>query len=122
MPLRSVAKPITSPRKPGTVKPAIPAKPRGDSALPNAKKAYDPKLPDVPEAKEKAMSVRLSATHKRYLDQIMETLDCDRSEAVRRAIRLLRLGLDGHNSMLTVKDRQDEVISSVPVMSNGIPI
>lgn len=124
MALRSIVKtPVTG--RVGAANPPMANRPKPgkiDAALPNAKKPYDPKMPDVAEPKEKAVSIRLTSKHKTYLDEIMEILDCDRSEAMRRAIRIFRLGLNGYNAVLVVKDQSGEDISVIPVMTNGIPI
>jgi hypothetical protein len=82
---------------------------------------YDRKLPDVTNKNDKAISIRLSGQHREYLTESMKVLDSDRSEAMRRAIRLLRLALSGHNAVLTVTDRNGKV-NTYNVMKDGIPI
>lgn len=96
---------------PATIKPGL--------ATP--KRNYDTAMPDVGQKATKAVSIRLSETHIQYLEECQKVYDCDRSEAMRRAIRLLRLAANGHNANLVTQDRSGKE-QKYPIMTDGIPI
>lgn len=67
------------------------------------------------------ITFRLSNKQLGYLNTALSILDCEKSEAFRRAIRLLNLSLSGHNSVLTITKRDGTTVD-VPIVIDGIPI
>jgi hypothetical protein len=68
---------------------------------------------------DKTVSLRLSNRQQNELENLVEILDCDKSSAVRPAIRLLNLALSGHNTALTITQRDGAQIK-VLIVIDGV--
>lgn len=71
-----------------------------------------------PPEKEKSVTLRLPPNHMAMVAEDMEALEADRSECIRRAIRLQHQALSGWSSSLTIKHSDGRTVT-IHIMSEG---
>ena len=104
-------------------------------ALPIRKIATKPVVPakvmtTAPEAPRRrkqgsvdgqTVTVRMPPNHMEMITAAMEITETDRSELIKRAVRLLHTALQSHDAELILRDRSGKQ-SILPIMSGGVPV
>jgi len=79
---------------------------------------------DQPAVKEegetKTVSVRFPPSHHALLEEVKAIAECDKSEAVKRGLRLLHNALTSRDAMLHLTDGNGNK-TVIPIMRNGRP-
>ncbi|MET4190661.1 Arc/MetJ-type ribon-helix-helix transcriptional regulator [Bradyrhizobium sp. JR3.12] len=76
--------------------------------------------PSEAPSKTKSLTVRMPANHQAMLDECMERWECDKSEAVKRAIRLAHSVLSSKEARLTTVDATGDTATTI-LIKNGVP-
>jgi hypothetical protein len=103
-------------------------KPEPRQPVPAAKGTGKFKAKPMPKSKDekllsseyKTFSLRADATHQAMIARIMNTLSCDKTEAVKRWIRIGNHAYSAHNAELILTDEQGNK-TTIPIMSDGVP-
>lgn len=105
-------------KKPGALKPPVVV----PKLVPKVVPASAPIVAPEPKAKgeTKTVTVRMQSSHLDMLEEIQSIAECDRSEAIKRAVRLLHTALSGHDAHLIVSDAAGAK-QTVPLMNKGVP-
>lgn len=111
---KPVAKPVAKPelsRPPvrPAPKPVAPAKATAKPAKENGERAT------------KSLSIRMPPDTLEMLDNAVASYESDRTEVVKRAIRLLSTVLSGHNACVTVTDA-DGNKKDINLVIDGVPV
>ena len=68
----------------------------------------------------KTVSVRLPPSHFAMLEDIKSVAECDKSEAIKKSLRLMANALSAHSSVLTLTDSNGNE-TTIPIMVRGRP-
>jgi hypothetical protein len=78
-----------------------------------------------PAAKEKgapkSLTVRMPANHQAMLEACMAAWECDKSEAVKRMVRLANSILSAKDAKLITVDASGAT-ATIPLVKNGVPV
>jgi len=72
------------------------------------------------ERASKSLSIRMPAKTFAMVDRAVAMYESDRTEVIKRAVRLLNACLSGHNSCILITDR-DGVTKEITMMIKGVP-
>jgi len=69
----------------------------------------------------KTITVRMPPNHMQMIEQNMASLECDRSECLKRAIRLQNTALSSWSATLILRNERGEQ-TTIPVVNDGVPV
>jgi hypothetical protein len=81
--------------------------------------AADP-TPPADKTPPKSITVRMPANHTLMLEEVMGIIEADKSETIKRAIRLMHSVMTGHNVEMVMVDK-DGRKTVTQIIKNGVP-
>lgn len=115
---RPIAKPQSGHVSPKVVAPPNP--PSGGSSVRSGRKAAKENGGDKEQRSTKSVTTRMPPDHLEMLDECVTVYESDRTEVIKRAIRLLNTALCAHNSSLTVIDGAGKT-KEIHLVIDGVP-
>ncbi len=88
------------------------------AAAANAKPAPKAAAPE-PERKPKSITIRMPDNHTTMLEEVMGRLECDKSEAVKRGIRLSHNVFTAKEAKLTITGDDGQTTTTI-LVKNGV--